>query len=168
MSGPLVRPATPADLPGMTAIYNEAVATSLSTFDTEPKADDHYAERLASTRSGDHVLVVVDEARVLGYAYSGEYRPRPAYAGTREVSVYLADGARGRGLGRALYTELFARVDVDGIHACLAVIAQPNPASEALHRAFGFEHAGTLREVGHKLGGWVDTAFWQRLHPDAR
>ena len=99
---------------------------------------------------------------MLGMAYAATYRPRPAYDGTRETSVYVAAEARGRGLGRALYDELLGRVDADGIHVCLAVIAQPNPASEALHAAVGFEHVGTLREVGRKFDRWVDTAWWQR------
>lgn len=152
----------------MTRIYNDAVDHTVATFDVERRGDDHYAERLGSTRPGDHVLVAVDAAgAVHGYAFSGTYRPRAAYDGTREVSVYLAEDARGQGLGRRLYDELLARVDADGVHTCLAVIAQPNAASEALHRATGFEPVGTLREVGHKFGHWVDTAFWQRMRPDA-
>ena len=98
-------------------------------------------------------------------AYAVTYRARPAYDATRETSVYLAPSARGRGLGRALYDELLRRVDADGIHVCLAVIAQPNAASEALHAAVGFRHVGTLHEVGRKFDRWVDTAVWQRLRP---
>lgn len=102
---------------------------------------------------------------MLGTAYAATYRPRPAYDLTRETSVYLAPDARGRGIGRTLYDELLRRVDADGIHVCLAVIARPNPASEALHRAVGFRHAGTLPEVGRKFDRWVDTAWWVRTHP---
>ena len=105
-------------------------------------------------------------SRLLEMAYATTYRPRPAYDGTRETSVYLVPGARGRGLGRTLYDELLRRVDDDGIHVCLAVIAQPNAASEALHAAVGFEWVGTLREVGRKFDRWVDTALWQRLRPE--
>ena len=93
------------------------------------------------------------------------YRPRPAYDSTRETSVYVSPDARGEGLGRALYAELLRRVDADGIHVCLAVVAQPNAASEALHAASGFERVGTLREVGRKFDRWVDIAWWQRLRP---
>lgn len=166
MSVPALRPATAADLAGMAAIYNDAVARTVATFDLEPRPTDHHAEQVASTRPGDHVLVVAGpDGEVLGYAVSATYRPRPAYDGTREVSVYVAAHARGQGLGRRLYTELLTRVDADGIHTCLAVIARPNPASEALHRSVGFEHVGTLREVGRKFGRWVDTAWWQRIAP---
>ena len=160
-----LRTATPGDLPAMTAIYNEAVVSSLATFEIHPRGTEHYATAVASARRGDHVVVAEHRGRVLGMAYSGTYRARPAYDATREVSIYLATDARGGGLGRRLYGELLARVDADGIHTCLAVIAQPNPASEALHRAVGFEPAGILREVGRKFDRWVDTGWWQRMHP---
>ncbi len=158
-----LRTATAADLPALAAIYNEAVAHSVATFDVEPQPPELFAERVASTRPGDHVLVAEERGRVIGMAYAAAYRPRPAYDGTREISIYLAADARGHGLGRALYDELLARVDADGIHVCLAVIAQPNAASEALHAAVGFERVGTLREVGRKFGRWVDTTWWQRV-----
>ncbi len=159
----VLRAATAADLPALAAVYNEAVAHSVATFDVEPQPPGQFADRVASTRPGDYVLVAQEHGRVVGMAYAATYRPRPAYDGTRETSVYLAPEARGRGLGRALYDELLARVDADGIHVCLAVIAQPNPASEALHAAVGFERVGTLREVGRKFDRWVDTAWWQRV-----
>jgi L-amino acid N-acyltransferase YncA len=162
-----IRTATAGDLPAMTAVYNEAVATTVATFDLEPRGEDHYAAAVASARPGDHVVVAETADGVLGMAYAGTYRPRPAYDGTREVSVYLHRSARGAGLGRRLYDELLARVDADGIHTCVAVIALPNPASEALHRAVGFEAVGLLREVGRKFDRWVDTAWWQRMHPAA-
>ncbi len=158
-----LRTATADDMPALADIYNEAVAHSVATFDVEPQPPELFAERVASTRPGDHVVVAEERGRVVGMAYAATYRPRPAYDGTRETSVYLAPGARGRGLGRALYDELLARVDADGIHVCLAVIAQPNAASEALHAAVGFERVGTLREVGRKFDRWVDTTWWQRV-----
>lgn len=160
-----VRTAGPDDLRGIAAVYNDAVLTSVATFDVEPQAPDLFADRVASRRPGDHVVVAEEGGRVLGMAYAATYRPRPAYDHTRETSVYLAPGARGRGIGRTLYDELLRRVDADGIHVCLAVIARPNPASEALHRAVGFRHAGTLPEVGRKFDRWVDTAWWVRTHP---
>ena len=161
--GVVLRSATAADLPAMTDIYNDAVAHTLSTFDVEPQPPTYFAARVASTRPGDHVVVALEGDRILGMAYAAAFRPRPAYDATRETSIYLVADARGRGVGRALYDELLARVDADGIHTCLAVIAQPNPASEALHAAVGFERVGTLREVGRKFDRWVDTAWWQRV-----
>ena len=127
--GEVVRTATADDLPALADIYNEYVAHSVATFDVHQQPPELFAERVASTRPGDHVVVAERGGRLVGMAYAATYRPRPAYDGTRETSVYLAPDARGGGLGRVLYDELLARVDADGIHVCLAVIAQPNAAS---------------------------------------
>src|SRR4051812_46033492 len=155
-----VRSADPADLPRIAAIYDDQVRTAISTFDLEPRPLSYWESRLASTAPGDHLLVADSGGGVVGYAYSSSYRPRPGYARTREVSVYLAAAARGRGLGRALYDELLERLRADGVHQVLAVIALPNDASEALHRSCGFTRVGVLPEVGWKLGRWIDTAGW--------
>jgi len=159
-----VRSADPADLPRIAAIYDEQVRTAISTFDLEPRPMSYWEARLASTEPGDHLLVAssdaASESGAIGYAYSSTYRPRPAYARTREVSVYLAAEARGQGLGRLLYDELLSRLRADGVHQVLAVIALPNDASEALHRACGFERVGVLPEVGWKFDRWIDTAVW--------
>jgi L-amino acid N-acyltransferase YncA len=156
-----VRSADPADLPRIAAIYDEQVRTAISTFDLEPPGLDYWEARLASTAPGDHVLVGCSSSGdVVGYAYSSTYRPRPAYDRTREVSVYLSEDARGQGLGRLLYDDLLDRLRADGMHQVLAVIALPNDASEALHRACGFSQVGLLPEVGWKFDRWIDTAFW--------
>jgi L-amino acid N-acyltransferase YncA len=155
-----VRSADPADLPRIAAIYDEQVRTAISTFDLEPPGLGYWETRLTSTAPGDHLLVAEAAGDVAGYAYSSSYRPRPGYARTREVSVYLDASARGQGLGRQLYDELLARLRADEVHQVLAVIAQPNEASEALHRACGFERVGLLPEVGWKFDRWIDTAMW--------
>jgi phosphinothricin acetyltransferase len=155
-----VRTAETSDLPQIAAIYDEQVRTAISTFDLEPPGQQYWEARLASTSPGDHLLVAVADSGVVGYAYSSSYRPRPAYARTREVSVYLAGEARARGIGRALYEELLRRLHADGVHQVLAVIALPNDASEALHRACGFSRVGVLPEVGWKFDRWIDTAVW--------
>lgn len=158
-----IRPATSADLSGAGAIYDEQVRTGISTFDLEPPPASYWRHHLESTEPGDHFLVAVDGDEVMGFAYASAYRPRPGYRLTRETSVYLAAGARGRGLGRRLYDDLLARVAADGIHVVLALVALPNPASVALHEACGFEHLGTMREVGRKFDQWLDTAWYQRV-----
>jgi L-amino acid N-acyltransferase YncA len=154
------REATEQDLAVIKAIYDHQVRHGIATFDLVPPPVETWAERLASTRPGDHLLVAEREGEVLGYAYSSTYRPRPAYDRTRETSVYLAPESAGRGLGRALYDDLLARLRADGMHVALGVVALPNPASEALHRACGFQRVGVLPEVGNKFDRWIDTAFW--------
>lgn len=158
-----IRPARASDLAAVAAIYNAEVVGGVGTFDTEPKDPEHFAHRLSPPDPGDVFLVALDEGSVVGFAYSGQFRPRPAYAGTRETPVYLASAARGRGAGRALYAALLGRLDAAGVHTQMAVIALPNEASEELHRAMGFERVGVLREVGRKWGRYIDTAWWQRL-----
>jgi phosphinothricin acetyltransferase len=156
-----LRPAIPADMPGAAAIYDEQVRVGISTFDLEPPPISYWKHHLDSTEPGDHFLVADDGGEIVGFAYSSAYRPRPAYQLTRETSVYLSDGARGQGLGRRMYDDLLGRMRVDGIHVALALVALPNPASVALHETCGFEHLGTMREVGRKFDRWIDTAWFQ-------
>jgi phosphinothricin acetyltransferase len=162
----LLRDATSADVPAIAQVYGEAVRTSVATFDTDDPDPAYWRVRIDSGERGDHVLVVQDgpdaDGRMLGFAYSSAFRARPAYAGTRETTVYLASGARGRGLGRALYDELLRLMTLDGVHLAVAVVALPNPASLALHRSVGFVEVGTMHEVGFKFGRWIDTLWLER------
>ncbi|NYJ03007.1 phosphinothricin acetyltransferase [Nocardioides thalensis] len=163
---PDVRPATEADLDAVAAIYAREVREGYATFDTEVPPRTRWSAKLASTHPGDHFLVAVDGERVVGFAYSGPYRERGAYTHTRESTIYLDPSAAGRGLGRTLYGELVARVTASGARTLLAAIALPNDASEGLHRAYGFERLGVMREVGRKLDRWIDVAWWQLLIDD--
>ncbi|HET8582951.1 MAG TPA: GNAT family N-acetyltransferase [Jatrophihabitans sp.] len=158
---PLVRAATGADLASVARIYGHTVRTGVGTFDLTDPPDDYWTAKLDSTQPGDHLLVADDAGVVIGFAYSSAFRSRPAYAQTRETSVYLAPDAVGAGVGSALYAELLRRLRDDGMHVAVAVIAQPNPASVALHEKFGFELVGTLREVGRKFDRWIDTRWYQ-------
>ena len=158
-----IRAATEEDLPEVSAIYDHHAVSSVSTFDDESPGPERWLSKVGDDRvNGEHLLVVVaDDGEVRGYAESSVFRPRPAYDHTREVSVYLGLDARQQGYGRKLYDELLGLLRADGIHVALAVIALPNPASEALHRACGFTRVGVVEEVGWKFGAWVDTAWWQ-------
>lgn len=157
----LVRPVIESDLPALAAIYDEEVLHGISTFATEPPGVDHWLPRLGLSRPGDHLLVAEADGVPVGYAFSGDYRPRTAYQHTRETSIYLASEARGQGIGRALYDELLPLLRADGMRLVVAVIALPNPGSQGLHRACGFERAGVLHDVGNKFGRWIDTELWE-------
>ena len=156
-----VRPVAEPDLPALAAIYDEEVRHGISTFATEPPGIDHWRPRLRLDRPGDHLLVAERDGTVVGYAFSGDYRPRTGYRHTRETSIYLAREARGAGVGRALYDELLPLLRADGIRLVVAVIALPNPGSQGLHRACGFERAGVLHDVGRKFDRWIDTELWE-------
>ncbi len=162
-------------LAAVAEIYGAAARTSVSTFDLEPAPLRYWRDKLASASvgdEGDHFLVALADSQdspdspILGFGYSGPFRPRPAYARTRETSIYLWPDAQGRGIGRSLYAVLLNRLRDDDIHLVVAVVAQPNPASNALHERLGFEVAGTLDEVGYKFGSYVSTR-WYQLRLDA-
>ena len=158
---PLVRPAETADVPVIVHIYGHAIRTGIATFDLTDPPSSHWEHKVSSSVAGNHMLVVEDGPDLVGYAYSDAFRPRPAYAQTRETSVYLGPEAVGVGLGSLIYSHLLSLLRTDGMHLAVAVIAQPNPASVALHEKLGFELVGTLREVGRKFDRWVDTSWYQ-------
>lgn len=163
---PVVRRAATGDIAAIGHIYGYAVRGSVATFDVTDPPLSYWQAKVDSDAPGDHVLVVEDAAAVVGYAFSTEFRPRPAYARTRETSVYLAPEAAGRGLGRLVYSQLLSLLRADRMHCAVAVVAEPNPASAALHESLGFELVGVLREVGRKFDQWVDTRWYQlRLEP---
>ncbi|GAA0338410.1 GNAT family N-acetyltransferase [Micropruina glycogenica] len=159
----LIRAAQPSDLAAVAAIYAHEVEQGTATFDTTPPDQSSWEHKASDTTPGHHLLVAVQDDRVLGFAYSVTYRPRGAYAQTKETSIYLAEGAQGRGVGSTLYAALLDRLRDDDVYTVIAVIASPNPASAALHRSLGFEQAGVLRRVGYKFGRRIDTEFWQLL-----
>jgi phosphinothricin acetyltransferase len=118
------------------------------------------AEKLAH---GFPWLALEVEGTVAGYAYYGNWRSREAYRDTVESTIYLDTSFQGRGLGSLLYGELIARARAQGRHAMIGIVALPNEASEALHKRMGFNRVGIYREVGRKLGRWVDIASWELL-----
>ena len=99
---------------------------------------------------------------MLGYASSSEYRPKAAYDSSVETSIYLHPDHLGKGLGQQLYSHLLDSLKPFRLHRAYAGIAQPNPASVALHTSFDFEHIGTFTEAGHKFGGYHDVAWYEK------
>ncbi|WP_019460595.1 GNAT family N-acetyltransferase [Roseomonas sp. B5] len=159
-----IRPAREADMDAVATIYRHHVLHGTATFETEaPTAEDMRQRRIAITERGLPYLVAEDtDCRVLGYAYAGAYRPRPAYRNTLENSVYISEEARGRGIGRRLLEALIQECAALGYRQMVAVIGDSaNEASIRLHKAFGFQPIGTLRSVGRKHGRWLDTVLMQ-------
>lgn len=154
-----VRAARPEDADAIAAIYRHAVEHTVFTFDLEAPSVATWRRRLEG--AGDPFWVAERDGRVVGYAYHTAYRPKAGYARTRELSIYVAEHARGAGVGRALLDELVASARQSGVHVLLAVIAGDNPASFALHERLGFREVGHLKEVGLKFGRWVDTRYYQ-------
>jgi L-amino acid N-acyltransferase YncA len=164
MSETILRAATSADLPAITEIYAHAVIDGTSSYELEPPTLAEMTERFAALEKGGYPYLVAEEdGRILGYAYAGPFRPRPAYRFVLEDSIYLAPDVQGRGVGRLLLSGLIERATAAGFRQMIAVIGdgRPDSASVKLHEKMGFRHSGTLEGSGYKHGRWLDTAFMQ-------
>lgn len=160
----LVADATPEDLPAFSAIHEEAARESAATFDVEAHPIRWWEDLLGAVdpEAGDFLLAALDGDRAVGYAKSGPHRAKASYATTRETTVYVAASHRGAGVGHALYGELLGRLDRLPLAMAVAGVTQPNPASDALHAAHGFEPIGTFAAVGVKFGRPWDVLWYQR------
>jgi phosphinothricin acetyltransferase len=163
-ASPLIRPGTTDDVQTATAIYGHHVRYGSASFETvPPDTAEMAARRSAVLAAGWPWLVAELERRVVGFAYASAFRPREAYRYCVEDSIYLADDARGRGVGRWLLAELIGRCEAAGARQMLAVIGDSaNAASIGVHRALGFEPAGVLRSSGWKFDRWIDVVLMQR------
>jgi len=164
MSTVKIRPASEADLPAITAIYEHAVRFGTATFELDPPDLAEMTRRFRALADGKFPYLVAElDGAVVGYAYAGPYRPRPAYRFSVENSVYFDPKAQGRGAGKLIMQELIARCEQGGFRQMVAVIGDSaNAASIGVHRSTGFRMIGTCDNVGFKFGRWLDTVLMQR------
>ena len=159
-----VRAATADDAGTINEIYNEAVATTTATFDTQPKlmAD---RQKWMDDHVGRYAVLVAEAgaAGVVGWASLSRWSDRPAYDATGESSVYVASAWRGKGIGKSLMDLLMKEADRHKFHVVLARITTDNAVSIRLHEQLGFEPVGVMREVGLKFGKRHDVLMMQRL-----
>ncbi len=159
----LIRHADPtADVAGCLAIYGPFAADTATSFEEAAPTLAEFAHRIERVGRTHAFLVAEEDGEIAGFAYAGVHRERPAYRWSTEVSVYLSERHRGRGLGRALYEPLFALLEEQGYRMMLGGITIPNPASVALHKSLGFEEVGVYRRIGWKAGGWRDVMWLAR------
>lgn len=161
---PIIRASSDADVAAITAIYTHHVLHGTGTFEIDPPSAQDMAARRADVLSkGLPYLVAEEDGRVLGFAYCNWFKPRPAYRFSAEDSIYVADEARGKGLGRLLLDALTARAEAAGVRKLLAVIGDSaNAGSIGVHRAAGFTEVGVMRSVGWKLGAWRDIVLMEK------
>lgn len=163
-----IRDAVENDGAACAAVYEPYVLETAITFETVPPTAAEMSGRIAHCQRDYAWLVAQEGSAVVGYAYGGQYKERAAYAWACEVSVYLEMDLRRTGLGRRLYEALFDRLAARGYLTVVAGMTLPNAASEGLHRAMGFQPAGTYRNIGFKHGRWHDVAWTQRDLVDRR
>jgi len=164
-TGFTIRDATPEDVPHCRAIYNYYVENSTVTFDEERLTHAQYRAKYAKALKNGWPWIVAESAGgdILGFATLSAYRDRSAYRFTVEDAIYLGPAATGRGIGRALLTELIERARAAGFREIVAVIAdQGAEASIALHEKLGFTEIGRMGRVGYKFDRWLGTVFLQR------
>jgi phosphinothricin acetyltransferase len=159
-----IRAATPEDANSIAAIYAPHVLTGTASFEIDPPDARAMRTRMAAS-DGLYPWIVATtgdpDGGVIGYAYAGKFRDRPAYRYVCETSIYLTDASSGSGVGRLLYEALIDTLRAQGFVHAIGAITLPNDRSIRLHEASGFRRAGVYREVGFKHGQWIDVGFWQ-------
>lgn len=160
----MIRDAAPADLEAVTALYSREVLGGTATFELDPPSLAAMTTRFNAVRDkGLPWLVAEIDGVFAGYAYAAPFRPRPAYRYGVEGSIYVEEGARGAGVGRALLTELIVRVRALGLRHVIGAISDgtTSQASIALHERLGFRPVGTYHQVGWKFDRWIDVHLMQ-------
>ena len=160
-----IRPSRDTDLPAITAIYAHHVLHGTGTFETEPPTEADMTARRADVLSKNlPYLVAENDGEVLGFAYCNWFKPRPAYRYSAEDSIYLAEAARGQGLGTQLLAALSQAAEAVGVRKLIAVIGDSaNLGSVGVHRAQGFSHVGVLKDCGWKFGQWRDVVLMDKV-----
>lgn len=153
------------DVTRIQAMLNHVIATSTALYDYTPRpmaqvkawVDQKISQGLPLRGAFD------DKGQLLGFATYGPFRPQPAYKYTVEHSVYVDPKHQGQGVATALMTDLIETAILDQYHVMVGCIDADNAASIALHKKFGFEHCGTVKQAGFKFGHWLDAAFYQKV-----
>jgi phosphinothricin acetyltransferase len=159
-----IRAAASSDSGTLAEIYNHYVVGTVVTFEENPISGAEMEERIDAVRSSSLPWLVAEtNGRVVGYAYASPWKTRSAYRFAVEVTVYIAHGHAGGGIGTMLYGELLSLLQKSDTHAVIGGIALPNDASIALHQKFGFEKVAHFQQVGFKFNQWIDVGYWERV-----
>jgi L-amino acid N-acyltransferase len=147
------------------AIFNEAILNSTALYDYRPRSLESMTDWFAAKRKGNYPVIgaVSESGELLGFASYGVFRGWPAYKYSVEHSVYVAALHRGQGIGKRLLQRILEEAEAQDYHVLVGGIDSQNTVSIALHRTFGFQYAGTLRQVGFKFGRWLDLDFYQMI-----
>jgi len=144
-------------------IYNYYVVNTVVTFDKEPLLFKTFSEKITRINATYPFLVFEENNEIIGFAYGSQFRAKPAYKQSVEVTVYVKNGEQGKQVGTKLYAKLLKILKQQNYHAVLGGITLPNSASVALHEKFNFNKVAHFKHVGKKFGTWLDVGFWQLL-----
>jgi len=160
----IIRQAKLEDLEAVTEIYNEAIQKTVATFDTEPKTI--VEQKIWFTNHGSKYPILVAELDgvIVGWASLSKWSDRCAYSDTAEVSLYIKEGFRGRGIGKKLLQSIIEEGQKSGLHTAIARITEGNEISIHLHESVGFKHIGIMKEVGRKFGKLLDVYLMQKIY----
>lgn len=162
---PNIRASTESDIPAITAIYRHHVLHGTGTFEIDPPSEQDMTARRADVlaRGLPYLVAEGDDGRILGFSYANWFKPRPAYRFSAEDSIYVADSARGQGVGRLLLQALCDQAQAAGVRKLLAVIGDSaNAGSIGVHRAAGFSEIGVMRSMGWKFDRWLDIVLMEK------
>jgi L-amino acid N-acyltransferase YncA len=146
-------------------IFNDAILHSTALYDYRPRTPEMMTAWFESKRKGNYPVIgaLSDDGQLMGFGSYGTFRAWPAYKYTVEHSIYVAAAWRGQGLGKVLLREIISHARAQNYHVLVGAIDSENAISIRLHQQFGFEYAGTIRQVGFKFGRWLDAEFYQLI-----
>ena len=145
-------------------IYNYYITHTHHTFETEPLSAEEMRQRIGEVVESYPFLVAEEDGAVFGYAYATQFKLRQAYEYAAEVSIYVKNDAKQKGIGTQLYAKLFDELSETDVHAIIAGISLPNDPSVRFHERLGFTKVAHFREVGYKLGRWIDVGYWELIN----
>jgi phosphinothricin acetyltransferase len=162
----MIRQVKDSDADALCHIYNKYIVDTRITFEETPLQADEMVSRIKNITQNFPWLVCEENGRAVGYAYASKWKERAAYRHSVEIAIYLDSDYVGKGIGTVLIGELLSALKTlreKSIHGVIYGVALPNPASIALCEKFGFNKVAHLKEVGYKLGEWVDVGYWELL-----
>jgi len=159
-----IRNVNPNDAAQIAEIYNYYIKNTHQTFETEALSAEDMRERIIEFSENYPYVVAEEDGRIYGYAFATQFKMRQAYEFSAEVSIYVNANEKQKGMGSLLYERLFEELRQTDIHALVAGISLPNDGSVRFHEKLGFEKVAHFKQVGYKLGRWVDVGYWELIN----
>jgi phosphinothricin acetyltransferase len=165
---PMIRSVTADDAKVICGIYNYYIENTVITFEETPVSINGMEDRIKAVLSNYPWLVWEEEGEILGYSYGNTWKDRAAYRYSAESSIYVKNGAEGRGIGKKLLAAFLEAARETSIHVLVAGITIPNERSVALYEKFGFKKTAEFFEVGYKMDRWLNVGYWQLILRDGQ